>query len=232
MRSFLPQKEVVTMRSFSRSCLITVAVLVAVCAFTIPTYADSEGVSGCTNCNGFTFQSTLTPTDNHGDYSLSYTITNVSGKAADPYSWSLSLFNSSSNISSVSNLTMSNGDQRAYSVKGGHCNGAVGDALCLQPSGKAFLSQIKPGQSLTFNLDFTCLHCTELGSWIFKSAGVCAANWFANCYSVNTSGSTASVPEPSIWVLFALTLVAFGVVVRWGSRLRPLSSGMARYFAK
>jgi hypothetical protein len=195
--------------------LIAAAALLSVCAFSASAYADSQSVSGCANCNGYTFQATLTPTG--GDnYSLSYTITNVSGAPANPQSFSLTLFNNSDNIGSTfSNFTMSDGNTAAYTVLvgksnngNGDCNSAISNALCVKASGASgtSLSTLGVGQSLTFSFDFTCAGCTELANWIFLANGTCTTG-SGNCYAISTEGTPVPVPEPSSLALLASELV-------------------------
>jgi hypothetical protein len=202
------------MRYPLRLNLIAIAALLAVCTFAVPAYADTQGVSGCTNCNGYTFQATLTP-NGGSSYSLSYTITNVSGAPANAQSWSLTLFNSNDDIGSTfSNFTMSDGNTGAYQVLvgksnngNGDCNAALTNALCVKPSGTGTQSTLGVGQSLTFSFDFTCTNCTELAHWIFLSNGTCVTG-SGNCYAISTEGSAVSVPEPSSPTLLVCTLLA------------------------
>ena len=92
-----------------RFSLVAAALLFAVNAFNLPARADTETVSGCNGCNGYTFQATLTPTGN-GTYHLSYTITNISGAAATPLGWALKLFPNGSNVTSFSNFAVTQGN--------------------------------------------------------------------------------------------------------------------------
>ena len=192
---------------------IAAAALLAVCAFSVPSYADSQGVSACTNCNGYAFQANLNSLGGNS-YSLSYTITNVSGATANPKSWSLTLFGSNQNIGSFSNFTMSDGNTGAYSVLAGksnngngNCNSGISYALCVTRSANGSPSTIGVGQSLTFNFDFTCANCTELANWIFLSSGSCVSG-NGNCYAISTPGTPASVPEPSSPMLLGCSLLA------------------------
>src|SRR4051812_39539325 len=61
------------MRRFVRPEVIAATILLAVCALSRPASADTETVVNCANCNGYTFQASLTP-NGGGNYSLSYTI--------------------------------------------------------------------------------------------------------------------------------------------------------------
>lgn len=196
--------------------------------FTISAYADSQSVSNCTNCNGYTFQADLNPVSGSpGAYSLSYKISNTSGKAAQPYNWSLTLFKRGSSISPAGPLKMSNGDQAAYLLLGGKsnngnakCNGKVGNAICVKPSGKGTLTTLLPGQSVTFTFDILCAHCTQLADWIFLSQGNCVGKR-GNCYAISTTGKPVSVPvpEPSIIALYVCTFAVLGGFALWRRRL-------------
>ncbi len=185
--------------------LIAIALVLVVCACTVPAYADPQYVSGCAGCNGYTFSATLTPTGS-GNYSLSYTITNVSGSPALAYNWSLTLFDNSSSITGSSNFSVSDGNTAAYQVATGKsnngnasCSSSVSNAICVEPSGIGTLSTIGVGQSLTFTFDINCSgDCTELANWIFLASGDCVSNTNANCYAISTTGQ---VPEPSTLAL-------------------------------
>lgn len=193
------------MQNHLRWYLIAIAFLLAVCAFTVPAYADTQYVSGCSNCNGYEFSATLTPTGG-GNYSLSYTITNVSGSPALAYNWSLTFFDNSSSITGSSNFSVSDGNTSAYQVATGksnngnaNCSSSVSGAICVEPSGIGTLSTIGVGQSLTFTFDITCSgDCTELTNWIFLASGDCVSNTNANCYAISTTGQ---VPEPTTLAL-------------------------------
>lgn len=210
----------------SRTSLGLVCLVFAISACTISAYADSQSVSNCTNCNGYTFQAGLTPVSGSpGQYALSYKITNVSGAIAQPYSWSLTLFDSGNNLSPVGPLAMSNGDQSAYKLLVGksnngnaNCNSGIGNAICVTPSGLAPLTTLGKGQSVTFTFDIDCPNCTELGNWIFLSQGNCVTGT-GNCYAISTPG-TVSMPEPSVLVLAVCTLIGLCVVLLWRSRSR------------
>ena len=211
----------------SRLSLVVAGVVFAICTFTASAHADSQSVSNCTNCNGYTFQADLTPVSgNRGEYSLSYTTTNVSGDTARPYSWSLTLFDSGNNLSPAGPLTMSNGDQGAYELLVGkssngnaNCNGAIGNAICVKPSGSGALTTLGKGQSVTYTFDIDCSNCTELGNWIFLSQGNCIAGK-GNCYAISTPGRAVSMPEPSVAVLYVSTLAAVGLALLWRNRSR------------
>ena len=192
---------------------IAAAAFLAVCTFAAPAYADTQGVSGCTSCNGYTFQATLTP-NGANSYSLSYTITNVSGAPANAQSWSLTLFGSNNDITNPSSLVVSGNNTGAYSLLvgksnngNGDCNGTLSDAMCVKPSGSGTLSTIGVGQSLTFSFDFTCTNCTELANFIFLANGTCVTGR-GNCYAISTKGTPVSVAEPSSPVLLVCSLLA------------------------
>jgi hypothetical protein len=200
------------MKHFGPFRFLAVASLLAVLASAVPAHADTQGVSGCTNCDGYTFQAVLNPTGNNS-YSLSYTITNVSGAAADAQSWSLTLFNSSNDLT-AGDLLLNGSATTAYKVGDGksnngnaNCNASIGSAVCVAPTGLGTLSKIGVGQSLTFTLDLTCTNCTELANWIFLAHGSCDPG-SGNCYAISTTGTPVSVPEPSSPMLLACSLVA------------------------
>lgn len=205
--------------------LIAIVFVLAVCAFVVPAYADTQSVSGCTNCNGYTFSATLT-NNGGGSYSLSYTITNVSGSPASAYNWSLTLFGNNSTISADSNsFSMSDGNTAAYQIAAGksnngnaNCSASVSGAICVEPSGIGTLSTIGGSQSLTFSFNFTCTgDCVELDNWIFLSSGNCISNPSANCYAISTTGS---VPEPSVLALLSLSgVMGLGAFARRKRRL-------------
>jgi len=200
------------MRFFSHWSLSMAATLLAICAFAAPSFADSESVSGCTNCKGYTFQATLNPAGG-SNYSLSFTITNVSGAAANPLGWALNLFAPGSNISSAT--IVSGNNSGAYST----CS-LGGATLCVKPSGIHPLPSLGQGQSLTFTLDFSCSGCSELANWIFLSAGTCTGKPTDLCYTVLARGTSSAVPEPSTWALYGFTLLAVGLLVTWVNRTK------------
>lgn len=216
------------MRSASSTYLAVAAILLTVCFFSTPSFADGESVSGCSGCNGYSFQATLTPVSGSpGEYALTYTVTNNSGAASNPYNWSLTMFQSGNSISSPSNfsVTGSNGNTYTsdYSVNAGksnngnaNCNGTLSDAICVESTGGS-LPTLNQGQSLTFTFDFLCSNCSELGSWDFLSSGNCVANPHANCYAISANGTPTPVPEPSVAVLYGATL-AVGLVFAWRKR--------------
>jgi len=208
------------MKGFTRTHIVVAATLLAVSVFALPALADTQGVSGCNNCDGYTFQADLTSKGNN-NYSLSYTITDVSGAAANPQSWSLTLFNNNDNIGSTfTNFTMSDGNQNAYTVNigkssnnsgGGNCNSTISNAICVLYNGSSAASTIgAPGSknnTLTFTFDFSCTNCVELANWIFLSTGGCVTG-SGNCYAPSTTGTPVGVPEPTTPMLLAFSLLA------------------------
>jgi hypothetical protein len=209
-----------------RPTLLVIGILISAFGFSGVAFADGQSVSGCTGCNGYTFQATLNPVSgSSGTYALSYTITNVSGATANPYSWSVTLFNSGNSISSPTGVSVigSNGIDytSAYQVLAGksnngnsNCNGTLSDAICVKTSGTGSLPAIGQGQSVTFTFDFTCLNCTELASWTFLSQGNCVSG-SGNCYAISTNGTVVSMPEPSIVALYLSTFAVLAAGLLW-----------------
>jgi hypothetical protein len=219
---------------YFRPSLGLVVLVSAISVLSVSASADSQSVSNCTNCNGYTFQAGLTPVSGStGEYTLSYKITNVSGATAQPYTWSLTLFDSGDTLSPAGSLSMSNGDQSAYQLLVGkssngntNCNGAIGNAICVKPSGLGPLTTLGQGQSVTFTFDINCSNCTQLANWTFLSQGNCVAGR-GNCYAISTPGTAVSMPEPSVIALYVSTLAALGIALLWRSRSRlvtPLRS--------
>jgi hypothetical protein len=213
-----------------RPSLVIVALVIAVSAITTSAFADSQSVTNCTNCNGYTFEATLNPVNGSlGLYSLSYTITNVSGAAANPYSWSLTLFNNGNSITGITDfsVTSSGNDYTlGYQVMAGksnngngNCNGTLSDAMCVKQSSSGSNLTLTQGQSSTFTFDFTCSNCTELANWIFLSQGNCVTG-SGNCYSPSTTGTPVSMPEPSIVILYGSTFAVLGISLFWRRRSR------------
>lgn len=218
------------------------AVFLAVLAVARPAAADtiSESVSGCSGCNGYTFQATLNSLGSN-NYSLSYTITNVSGAPATPESWSLTLFPSGQGITSFSGFNMSDGNSTAYSVlvgksnngANGNCNSNLSDALCVTLSGVGSPSLIGLGQSLNFSFNFNCTNCSALSSWDFLSHGYCTPG-SGNCYAISAYGTPTppvGVPEPSVLALLAseMALMA-GVVLVCGPVRNRVLQRWANFF--
>src|SRR3954471_18094282 len=224
------------MSHFARLRLIA-AVFVALLAAAGTAVADpiTESVSGCSGCNGYTFGATLNSLGSN-NYSLSYTITNVSGAPATAQSWSLTLFPSGQSINSFSGFNMSDGNTSAYSVlvgksnngSNGNCNSNLSDAMCVTLSGVGSPSLI--GQSLTFSFNFNCTNCTALGSWDFLSHGTCTTGT-GNCYAISVNGTSTpplGVPEPSVLTLLASEMgLLAGVVLFWG----PVRNGFLQRWA-
>ena len=232
------------MSQFLKLQLFAAAVLLAFTAVAPAAFADpiTQTVSGCSGCNGYSFQAQLTSLGSN-NYSLSYTITNVSGAPSTAQSWSLTLFPSGQTVNSFSGFSMSDGNTGAYSVlvgksnngANGNCNSNLSDALCVTLSGVGSPSSIGVGQSLNFSFDFNCINCTALSSWDFLSHGYCTSG-SGNCYAISAYGTpTAAVPEPSVMALLASQLALMAVLVlvfaparnrvlhRWASlfRLQP-----------
>ena len=232
-----------------RFYLIAIAALLAVCAFVVPSYADTQGVSpsNCAStsfCDGYAFQATLTPitpssANGNSNYSLSYSITNVGGPAAHPQSWSLTLFGNQYDIGSTfSDFTMTL-DGKAFSstslytvkigksdnsVGGGGCNSHISGGVCVIGIG-VLPTLSTAGDNLTFNFDFTCSGCTELANWIFLSEGT-NVNGGGNAYAIS---QTQAVPEPSTPILLICSLLAaLGMLAipRVRSILRAQQSGL------
>ena len=111
------------MRHVVRFQLIAAVALLAALAGAQPAFADTitQSVSGCGGCNGYSFQATLSSLGSN-NYSLSYTITNVSGSSANAQTWSLTPFQSGNAINSFSNFSVSDGNTSAYSVLVGKSN--------------------------------------------------------------------------------------------------------------
>lgn len=216
------------MRHFVRVQLIAAIALLAALAGAQPASATTitESVSGCSGCNGYTFQATLNSLGSN-NYSLSYTITNVSGAPATAQSWSLTLFPSGQDINSFSDFNVSDGNSSAYSVlvgksnngANGNCNSNLSDAMCVTLSGVGSPSLIGLGQSLNFSFDFNCTNCSALSSWDFLSHGYCTPG-SGNCYAISVNGTSTppvGVPEPSVLALLASeTALMAGMVLVFG----------------
>lgn len=220
------------MRHFVRFQLIPAIALLAALAGAKPASADqiTQTISGCSACNGYTFQATVNSLGSN-NYSLSYTITDVSGPSATAQGWSLTLFQNGNDVtytagslSVLSSNIFTPNNAGAYSVMAGksnngngNCNSNLSDAICVTTSGTGSPSVIGLGQSLTFSFNFSCPNCTELSSWDFLSHGTCVGGT-GNCYAVtNWSGGTVGVPEPSVFALLSAEMALMaGVVLVFG----------------
>jgi hypothetical protein len=225
------------MRHFVRLQLIAATMLVVLFALSRPASADTETVINCANCNGYTFQASLTP-NGSGDYSLSYTITNTNSSTSQnayAFGWSLTMFQNGSTITDANSLSVIESglgapstnfasdytvqDGKSNNGSNGNCNSSVGGAICVTPNGTLNNSFpiIAPNQSLTFSFNFTCANCTQLSSFDFLSSGKCVSNTNANCYAPSANGSPVGVPEPSVLALLAsqMALVA-GIALMFG----------------
>jgi len=225
------------MRSISQSCLFVIAVALAFCFSARLAYADGESVSGCSNCNGYSFTASIAPVSG-STYQVTYTITNNSGVAATPYNWSLTAFDHGDSISSPSGLTAtgSNGADysSAFQVLAGksnngnaNCNGTISYAICVQQSRTGKLPVLGTGtgqfKSLTFTFDINCSGCGLMSSWDFLSSGNPPNNGRGNVYAISNWGTPNSVPEPSVLLLYTSTL-AVGLVFAWRTHARRRST--------
>ena len=215
----------------SRSFLVLVTVALGLSFSSRAAYADSETISGCSNCNGYSFTANITPNGN-GTYSVLYKITNNSGAVANPYSWSLTSFSNGNTVtvSTTPTVTLYNGDgTTAGSYTGdylvnlgksnngnGNCNGNISDAFCVQETSTTSGPLLQQGQSLTFAFAVTCSGCSLMSSWDFMGAGN-PPSGTGNVYAITNWGTSTSMPEPSVALLYAST-VAAGVVLAWRSR--------------
>jgi hypothetical protein len=219
------------MRRFVRLQVIAAVVLVAICTVTRPAAADSitQTVSGCNGCKGYSFQATLQSLGSN-NYSLSYTISNISGSSAYAQTSALVPFQFGNSINSVSNFSVTLGQTsatNAYLVVGGAstlisnglCDFNFSDSVCVTPRGVGSPSSISMGQSLTFSFNFKCTNCTQLNNWDFLAYGTCA-NGNGVCYAIGAAGTPAprvGVPEPSVLALLASEMgLMAGVVLVFG----------------
>jgi hypothetical protein len=214
-----------------RSFLVLVAMALGLSFSSRPAYADSETISGCSNCNGYSFTANITSNGN-GTYRVLYTITNNNGAAANPYSWSLTSFSNGNTVTSATTptVTLYNGDGTTAGVYSadykvnlgksnngnGNCTGSISDAFCVQETSTTGGPLLQQGQSLTFAFDVTCSGCSLMSSWDFMGSGN-PASGTGNVYAITNWGTSTSMPEPSVGLLYAST-VAAGLVFAWRSR--------------
>jgi hypothetical protein len=222
------------MQRRSQLLLIAAALTLAFCFSTRQARANSATISGCSNCNGYSFQATITPVSGSpGQYAVTYTVTNVNGAAAIPYNWSLTAFSNGNAVSSSSNLSVagSSGNYTSdYVVMHGksnngntNCNGNVSNAFCVQQTGSGPFPVLNAGQFLTFSFDITCNGCSLTSSWYFLASGNPRNNRRGNVYAISNWGAVTSMPEPSVVALYIST-VAAGLVVAWRKRAVRRSS--------
>jgi len=217
------------MRSISRYWLMILGVALAFCFSSRLAYADGESVTGCAKCAGYSFTANITETST-GTYQVSYTITNNTGAAATPSSWSLTAFVNGDGATIPTNdnlvVTGSNGvnyssDYQAEAGKtnngNGDCNGSVSSAFCVQQkTGATNLPILNTGDSLSFTFDITCNGCSLMSSWDFLGSGNPAGSTVGNVYAITNWGTPTSMPEPSVAFLYGSTL-AVGLVFAWRS---------------
>jgi len=220
----------------SRSFLALVALGLAFSFSSRTAYADSETISVCSNCNGYSFTANITSNGN-GTYSVLYTITNNNGAAANPYSWSLTSFNKGNTVTAttVPTVTLIKADGTTAGYTGayqasvgktnngsGNCNGTISDAFCVQETGTG--PSLQKGQALQFAFDLTCSGCSLMSSWDFMGSGN-PASGTGDVYAITNWGTSTSMQEPSVALLYASTLAA-GVFLAW--RTRPLRRSTKR----
>jgi hypothetical protein len=224
------------MGSISRSLLMVMAVSLALSFSSRLAHADSQTVTGCSNCNGYSFTASITQVGTSSTYQIIYTITNNTGLASTPYNWSLTAFDNGDSVAIPTNdlltVTGSNGvdyssDYQVLAGKtnngNGECNGTISSAFCVKQSGTVGLPVLNTGQSLTFTFDITCTGCALMGSWDFLGSGNPVGKTTGNVYAISTWGTPTSVPEPSVAFLYASTL-AVGLVLAWRSQARRRST--------
>lgn len=214
---------------------MVMAVALAFCFSSRPAYADSESVTGCSNCNGYSFTATITQVGTSSTYQVKYTITNNSGPASTPYSWSLTALTNGSGVTaptggyglavtgpSVNGSGVYTGDYVVLDGKtnngNGNCNGTISGAFCVQQNSTAGLPVLNAGQSLKFTFDISCTSCGLMSSWDFMGSGNPAGSTTGNVYAITNWGTPTSMPEPSVAFLYASTL-AVGLVFAWRSRV-------------
>jgi hypothetical protein len=216
---------------------MVMAVALASCFSSRLAYADGESVTGCSNCNGYSFTSTINQVGTSSTYQVTYTITNNSGLASTPYSWSLTAFNNGNlataptggyGLAVTGPVVNGSGIYTSdYFVAGGktnngngNCNGTISSAFCVQQSGTVGpngLPVLNIGQSLTFTFDISCISCGLMSSWDFLGSSNPPGSTTGNVYAITNWGTPASMPEPSVAFLYASTL-AVGLVFAWRSR--------------
>lgn len=228
------------MRHMLRLRFIAPVLFLCFCEFTLPAYADGESVSTCSGCNGYTFNAELTAGSTNASgttqYTLTYTINNVSGNSAYAYNWSLTMFPNSDILGNadITSLTLKNtaadtliadytGDGLYTAVGGksnnggnGNCQNSVSGAVCIVASGTG--AQIDMGESLNFVLTFDCsTNCAELADWTFLASGnPVSGNANGNVYAISTTGTPVTVPEPSMVTLFGAELLGvLGIIPVW-----------------
>jgi hypothetical protein len=209
------------------------AVTLAFCFSSRLAYADGESVSGCSNCNGYSFTATITQVGTSSTYQVQYIITNNTGPASTPYNWSLTAFGNGNTVGIPANdgltVTGSNGldytsDYQVLAGKtnngNGDCNGTISSAFCVKQNGTVGvngLPVLSTGQSLTFTFDITCSNCGLMSSWDFLGSSNPPGSTTGNVYAITNWGTPTSMPEPSVAFLYASTL-AVGLVFAWRSR--------------
>ena len=232
---------------------LVVILLLAISGSSLLARADSETVIGCANCNGYTFQASLTPTGS-GNFTLSYTIDNTNTSAtqnAYAFGWSLTMFGSGNTILNANSLSVTESgpgapftnfagdytvqDGKSNNGSNGNCNSNVGGAICVAPSTtlNSSFPVIAPGQSLTFTFNFSCVGCAPLSSWDFLSSGKCVSNTNANCYAPSANGTSGftSVPEPSVITLLGSELALMvGLVVAFRRKRNRVSLKWSNLF--
>ena len=227
------------MGPISRSFLLITAAALVFCLPSRLAYADSETVTGCTNCNGYSFAASINQVGTSSTYQVIYTITNNTGPASTPYNWSLTAFDNGDGVAVPTNdpltVTGSNGldyssDYQVLAGKtnngNGSCNGTIGSAFCVKQSGTVGINGLpilSSGQSLAFTFDITCTGCTLMGSWDFLGSSNPPGRTTGNVYAITNWGTPTSVPEPSVVFLYASTL-AVGLVFAWRSQARRRST--------
>jgi len=213
------------------------AVALAFCFSARLAYADGESVTGCSNCNGYSFTATITQVGTTSTYQVVYTITNNNGPASTPYNWSLTAFDNGDSVSTpiggygltvmgpavLSNLSgIYTNDYIVEAGKtnngNGNCNGNISSAFCVQQNSTAGLPVLNAGQSLMFTFDINCnTNCGLLSSWDFLGSSNPPNSTTGNVYAITNWGTPTSMPEPSVAFLYGSTL-AVGLVFAWRSR--------------